>query len=220
MQRIYLESDQVIEYISGNIDDFIQDCVVVNDAKYHHNTDYTSAVSILKNNILSLEDLSKIKAKRFSEEFLKVMSDHESHANGSDGISLAVVGLKDINEDEIEYDPFSTHHIDFVIGSDIKACRSSVNYGNEYISFEQIPAEKIKAVDIRIAKYIDMLLSKKEIDEESIKTLIQRYNCIRNIAISLRQEGLNIPLREMSYNNCSSLDIDMVASSPKLVLKS
>ena len=67
MQRIYLESDQVIEYISGNIDDFIQDCVVVNDAKYHHNTDYTSAVSILKNNILSLEDLSKIKAKRFSE---------------------------------------------------------------------------------------------------------------------------------------------------------
>jgi hypothetical protein len=65
-----------------------------------------------------------------------------------------------------------------------------------------------------------MLLSKGQIDEESIKILIQRYNCIRNIAISLRQEGLNIPLREMSYNNCSSLDIDMVASSPKLVLKS
>lgn len=220
MERIYLEGDKVIDYISGNIECFIQDCVVVNDAKYHHNTDYTSAVSILKNNILSLEEQNKLKAKRFSDEFLKVMADHESHANGSDGISLAVVGLSDINEDEMEYDPFSTHHIDFVIDSSIKACRNSVNYGNEYISFEQIPTEKIKAVDIRIAKYIDMLISKGEVDEESVRKLIQRYNCIRNIAISLKQEGLNIPLREMSYDNCSSLDIDMVASSPKLVLKS
>lgn len=220
MQRIYLESEQVIEYVSENIADFIGECVVVNDAKFHHNTNYTSAVSILRNNILSLEELSKMKSKKFTEEFLKVMSDHESHANGSDGISLAIVGLKDINQDEIEYDPFSLHHIDFLIDSDIKACRSSVNYGNEYISFEQIPTEKIKAVDIRIAKYIDTLLSKGEIDEESIRTLIQRYNCIRNIAISLKKEGLDIPLREMSYDNCSSLDIDMVASSPKLVLKS
>lgn len=220
MQRIYLQSDQVIDYISESIIEFIQECVIVNDAKYHHNTDYTSAVSIIKNDILSLEELNRLRIKKYSEDLLQVMSDNESHANGSDGISLAVVGLKDLREDEIEYDPYSTHHIDFVIGSDIKACRSSVNYGNEYISFERIPIEKIKAVDVRIAKYMDLLLSKGEINEESIKTLIQRYNCIRNIAISLREERLNIPLREMSYGNCSSLDIDKVASSPKLVLKS
>ena len=220
MQRIYLQSEQVIDYVSENIKDSIQDCVVVHDAKYHHNTDYTSAVSIIRNNILSLEELKRQRIKKYSDDFLQIMSDHESHANGSDGISLAVVGLKDLGEKEIEYDPFSTHHIDFLIDSDIKACRSSVNYGNEYISFEQIPAEKIRAVDIRIKKYIDMLVSKREIDEESIRTLIQRYNCIRNIAISLREEGLDIPLREMSYDGCCSLDIDMLASSPKLVLKS
>lgn len=219
MQRIYLDSEHVIDYISENLKDFVQDCVVVNDARYHHNTDYTSAVSIIKNNILSLDELNRLRIKKFSSEFLQVMDDHESHANGSNGISLAVVGLDDINSDEFEYDPFSTHHVDFLIQSDIKACRSSVNYGNEYISFDQISTDKIKAIDVRIHKYIDMLVSKGEIDRDSLVTLIQRYNCIRNMAISLKNEGLDIPIREMSYDNCCALDIDMVASSPKLVLK-
>ena len=65
MERIYLEKEHVIDYISENMGSFIQDCVVVNDARYHHNSDYTSAVSILKNNILSLDEMNKQRIRRF-----------------------------------------------------------------------------------------------------------------------------------------------------------
>ena len=220
MERIYLEKEHVIDYISESMNSFINDCIIVNDARYHHNSDYTSAVSILKNNILSLDEMNRQRIRRFSKEFLSTMDDRESHVNGCDGISLAVVGLTDINRDELEYDPYSSHHVDFVIDSDVKACRSSVNYGNEYIASEMIPTDMIRAVDIRLSKYIDMLVSRGKLDDESIFTLVQKYNCIRNIAMLIKQDGLDIPLREMSYENCSALDVDMVASSPKLVLKS
>ena len=220
MNRIYLEKEQIVDYICKSLDSFIQDCVVVNDAKYHHNSDYTSAVSILKNNILSLDEMNKQRVRKFSKEFLNIMDDRESHVNGSDGISLAVVGLTDLYDDEFEYDPFNSHNVDFVIDSRVKACRNSVNYGNEYIAREMIPIEKVRAIDIRISKYIDLLISRdKDLDDESIVKLIQKYNCIRNMAMLILKEGLNIPLREMSYDNCSALDVEMVASSPKLVLK-
>lgn len=221
MKRIYLDKEHVIDYISESMNSFIQDCVVVNDARYHHNSDYTSAVSILKNNILSLDEMNRQRVRKFSKDFLSIMDDRDSHVNGSDGISLAVVGLTDLGEDELEYDPYSLHHIDFVIDSEIKACRSSVHYGNEYIASEMIPTDMIRAVDVRISKYMDMLVSKgRNLDDESIYKLVQKYNCIRNIAMLMLEEELDIPLREMSYGNCSALDIEMVASSPKLVLKS
>lgn len=221
MRREYLEEEFILEYVSEHLGDFIEGCVVVNDAKFHHNTSYTKAPSLIRNNILSLEEQTKKRLKNFTEEELKLYDDMESHANGSSGISLAIVGLDDLSEDEMEYDPFGENQVDFLIQSDIKAMRNSVHYGNEFITFDQIEAEKFKAIDIRIAKYIDILLKKgNEFDSEAISTLVQRYNCLRNIAITLKQEGLDVPIREMSYDNCSSLDIEKVASSPKLVLKS
>ena len=221
MERIYLDKEHVVDYISESMNSFIQDCVIVNDAKYHHNSDYTSAVSILKNNILSLDEMNRQRVKRFSSDFLNVMDDRDSHVNGSDGISLAVVGLTDLGKDELEYDPYSSYHVDFVIDSEVKAYRSSIHYGNEYIANEMIPIDMIRSVDVRLSKYIDMLINKgKSLDDESIFKLVQKYNCIRNIAMLMIEDGIDIPLREMSYNNCSALDIEMVASSPKLVLKS
>ena len=221
MRRDYLEQEFVLEYVSDHIGDFIKGCEVVNDAKFHHNTSYTKAPSLIRNNILSLEEQTKKRLKNLTQEELKVFDDIESHANGSSGISLAVVGLQDIHEDEMEYDPSGESQVDFLIQSDIKAMRNSVHYGNEFIAFDQIEAEKFKAIDIRIAKYIDTLLKKgNEFDSEALSTLVQRYNCLRNIAITLKQRELDIPLREMSYDNCSSLDVEALASSPKLVLKS
>lgn len=221
MIRDYLEEEFVLEYVSEHLEDFISGCAIVHDAKFHHNTSYPKAPSLIRNNILSLEEQTKRRLKNFTEEELKVYDDIESHANGSSGISLAVVGLQDIHENEMEYDPYSENQVDFLIQSDIKAMRNSVHYGNEFITFDQIETEKFKAIDIRIAKFMDTLLKKgNSFDSESIATLIQRYNCLRNIAITLKREGLDIPLREMSYDDCSSLDIEKVSSSPKLVLKS
>ena len=220
MQRDYLEKEFVLEYVTEHLEVFVKGCEVVNDAKFHHNTPYTKAPSLIRNNILSLEEQTKKKLKNLTEEELKVFDDMESHANGSSGISLSVVGLDDINEDEFEYNPYGENQVDFLIQSDIKAMRNSVHYGNEFITFDQIEAEKFKAIDIRIAMYMETLLKKgNEFDSEAISTLIQRYNCLRNIALTIKQEGLDIPLREMSHDDCSSLDIDKVAASPKLVLK-
>ena len=206
MIRDYLEEEFVLEYVSEHLEDFISGCAIVHDAKFHHNTSYPKAPSLIRNNILSLEEQTKRRLKNFTEEELKVYDDIESHANGSSGISLSVVGLDDISEDEFEYDPYGENQVDFLIQSDIKAMRHSVHYGNEFITFDQIEAEKFKAIDIRIAKYMETLLKKgNEFDSDAISTLVQRYNCLRNIALTLKQEGLDIPVREMSHNNCSAL---------------
>ena len=59
MDRIYLSKEHVVEYITESMNSFKHECVIVNDARYHHNSDYTSAVSILKNNILSLDEMNR-----------------------------------------------------------------------------------------------------------------------------------------------------------------
>ena len=221
MQRDYLKKEYILDYVSSRLDDFIGECIIINDAKFHHNTSYSSTSSIIKNNILSMEELARKKIKNYSDDVLSVMNDTDSHANGSNGISLSIVGLDDINDDEFEYDPFNVNQVDLLIQSDVVARRNSVHYGNEYIASDEIEAEKISSIDVRLFKYIDLLISKGKIkdDEKAIATLVQRYNCLRNMAITLKQVGLDIPIREMSYDNCCSLDVDMLASSPKLILR-
>ena len=56
-------------------------------------------------------------------------------------------------------------------------------------------------------------------NSDSIRTLIDKYNQLKNIAITLKTMKLNIPVREMSNNNNYGLDIDKLSKTPKLVLK-
>ena len=77
------------------------------------------------------------------DEMIKTMDDLDSHANGSESISLAVVGLDDLNPDEFEYDPFSEKQVDILITSDIVARRVTTNYGNEFLSDKSIDVDKL-----------------------------------------------------------------------------
>ena len=71
MDTILLEKKFVLEYIKDILNDIKIASGMINNAKYHHNTDYSVAPSILKYGVLSLTDLNKLGIKNYSTEFLK-----------------------------------------------------------------------------------------------------------------------------------------------------
>mgnify|MGYP006934542032 FL=1 len=205
--------------VKKNIEDVIASSmngsVDVSD-RYHHNSSYTAAPSIIKNGILSISDLHKRGIVKISDKVLKLSEDIESHINGSEQISLSVVGLDDLYKNEEEYDPFKTDSVDFIVSNDVKAARSSTHYGNEFLVYSPIDNDKIKSVDVRLFEYLDEL---ERLNGSSVKDMISLYESLREIAISLRDSKLNIPLREMSNGNNNSLDIEKISEMPKLILK-
>lgn len=214
MNKIHIEEENIIEYISDLLSDFKTKSANISNARYHHNSSYDSASSIINHGILSLNDINKLKIKEYNDDFLKTMGDNDSHINGNNGISLAVVGLQDLYRDEFEYDPFNINQVDFIITSDIKACRTTTHYGNEFISYNKIETDMIKAVDIRLIKCLENIE-----DKESLKKIVIKYNCLLNIASSIKEKSLDLAFREMSDNNNSTLDVDKITKSPKLILK-
>lgn len=217
MNNIVLSETDVLEYVCDTVSDIKYNGREVFNSKYHHNTDYKNASSICKYGILTLEDLNHQGIRNDSNEFLKIMSDIESHVNGKNAVSLSVVGLKDLYPNEYEYNTFSPNLVDFLITSDIKASRFSIHYGNEFLSFHSIKKEELRSIDIRLLKL--MQEKKLYMDYSMILSVLQKYNYLREIAIEMQKQSLNIPLREMSERGIFELDIEKLSSQPKLVLK-
>ena len=219
MTTILLEKKYVLEYLKDILNDVKKTSFVVNHAKYHHNTSYRDASSICQYGILSLVDLDKLGLKNYTTEFLQKMDDIESHVNGSTAVSLSVVGLQDLYPNEDEYDPFIPSKVDFLISSDIKVGRSAIHYGNEFLSYESIGIDKLRSVDIRLLKLIELVEKGFSSNYYSIESVIEKYNYLKNIALTMKQFQLDIPLREMSYQDNSLMDVDKLSSTPKLLLK-
>ena len=213
MKKIYLEEKYVLEYIRDMLNSFKKQSVEINDAIYHHNTSYFNATLLIKYGILTILDLKELGIRKYSDKELKIFDDVESHVNGTDAVSLSVVGLTDLYPHEIEYNPFKSSTVDFCISSDIKVCRLTQHYGNEYLHFGKIETDKFKSIDIRL---LQLIAEKKE--TTSIEEIILRYNCIKDIAIAMKQFNLDIPFRDMSNDNLT-LDIDKVSNTPKILLK-
>lgn len=221
MKRKKLDKKFVLEYIRNVLMDSKTDNVEITDAKYHHNASYVDAPSIVRHGILSMMELSRLEKERYSHEFLELMDDTESHVNGSNSISLSVTGLKDLYIDEEEYDPSSPFQVDFLISSEVPAHRSSIHYGNEFLAYDSIEIDKLRSIDIRLLKYLDLIDNGLifSSSEGSVKTLVEKYNRLRDIAFCLKQSRLNIPIREMSDDDGFTIDVDKLLSGPKLVLK-
>ena len=222
MEKILLDERHVLDYVEDNIIRCLSERVEVYDDKFHHNTKYKDALSIIKNGILSPSELSKLGIDVYSDEVLSVMGDIESHANGSESISLAVVGLTDLMPDEFEYNPFSEKLVDFLIASDITARRVTTNYGNEYITDDSICTDKFKAIDIRLLSFVNSIREERNVEafSSSINELIENYNKLRDMARLLKDMKLSIPLREMSFYDNTALDIDKMYDMPKVKVKS
>lgn len=221
MNKILLEETCVLEYIKYSLMDCISDPIEVINFKYHHNTGYAKATSILEHGILSMQMLADNGMVTYSKEILKNMSNLDSHVNGIDGISLSVTGLTDLSPKEDEWDPFNEHYVDFLI-DDVNAYRSCINYGNEFIAPNSISSDKIKAVDVRILKYLKLVATKKTLlpEEKAIKELVNKYNYLGDISRTLIESDLNIPLRENSNAQNNLLDVHKISKKPKIEVKS
>lgn len=210
---ILIEEKNSLEYITDMMSSFKIKSIEVNNAKFHHNTSYKTTSLILRYGILSLSEINKLGLRKYSKEFLDRMSDTDSHINGIDEISLSVVGLKDLDPKKFEYNPYNPSVVDLVISSDIKARRSTNHYDNEFLCLDSISNDKIKSVDVRLIKLIE-----KSKNTDSIKDIIEKYNLLRDIAQSIKELNLEMPLRDMSNENLT-IDIDKASKAPKLILK-
>ena len=219
MSTILLEEKYILEYIKDTLHSSKNGTVAVNKARYHHNTDYCDAASVCQHGILTMADQKKAGIKCYSEDFFQKMDDIESHINGIDAVSLSVVGLQDLYDGEEEYDPFLPSRVDFLVSSEIKAGRSTIHYGNEFLSQESISIDKLRSIDIRLLKLVEMIENGYSSGNFTIQSAIEKYNYLREIALTMKYSQLDIPLREMSYHQHSSMDISKLSSSPKLVLK-
>lgn len=209
---IILDEKDILEYIKSILIESRIKYIDISD-RYHHNTNYSSCESVIKNGILTINDLNKHGITNYSEDFLRKMDDITSHVNGIDGVSLSVVGLTDLNKKEEEYNPFLSNQVDIIVSSDIKAIRRTQNYGNEFVYLKSIPPKMFRTIDIRLFKYIEKIENGK-----SINQLISYYNCLNDIAMSIKETQLDIPLREMSDEKFC-LDIDKLLKSKQIVLK-
>lgn len=212
-----LEEKYIIEYILDTINSIRMKTENIKEY-YHHNSEYKDAPSICLHGILSLKELNKNGITNYSEELLQKMDDIESHVNGNDSISLSRVGLNDLYEKELEYNPYSPNLVDFIISSDIKARRTTTHYGNEYLCEEKINTEKLLAIDIRLLKLIEQAKNNKSLSEAFIKKVVDKFNYLKEISIAMKRANLHIPLRERSYQNIS-LDTEILSNVEKLKIK-
>ena len=215
MSKISIERKYILEYIKDILNESKVKSRTIYDAKYHHCTSYEDASSILKYGILSMGDIKKKGIKTYTEELMEIMKDTDSHINGIDTVSLSVVGLDDLYHNEDEFNPYSPEFVDFCIDSTIPTSRSTLHYGNEYLSKESITLDRIKSTDIRLLEYINRIGSSSLY---SVEELLKKYNCIKDIAVAIKLTKQDISLREMSDSNIT-MDIDKLSSLPTLSLK-
>lgn len=216
MKNIFIDEKLILKYIEDSICSSKLDFIFVENAKYHHNTRYSNAVSICQNGILTMLDLNNHNIIEFSPEILKKFSDDIFHVNGIDSVSLSIFGMDDLSKDEEEYCPFDPRKVDFLVSSDVKTIRNSTNYGNEFLSLGSIDIDKIKSIDIRLMDLID------KYDKNStytIEQLVNKYNILRDIAYTIKEFDLDIPLREMSRDDEFTIDVDYLSKKPKLIIK-
>lgn len=221
MKYIDLEEKYIFEYIRDILIGSRLEKLQIKDDGYHHNSSYKDAPSIVKNGILSMQEMNNLNIKKYSDEELDLYDDIESHINGKDGISLSKVGLTDLYNDEDEYNPFCGDCVDFLVSNRVNASRHTEHYGNEFIAKGKIDKKEIKSIDIRLIEYTDKIYRQKSVirNIENIDSLIAKYNQVKNIAIALKENGNYIPFRETSENKDFVMDVDKLASNPKIRIK-
>ena len=214
MKKIYMQKENVLNYILELLNIYKGETIKLENARYHHNTDYKDGKNVVENGILTLQSLSDKGLMELSKEQLKIMDDTSSHINGINGVSLAVVGLKDLYRDEFEYDPFMDSKLDVIVDSNIRARRNSTNYGNEYIADGNIDVSYIRAIDIRLEECINKVLNTE--DEKIIIEMVERFNYLIEIASSLINS--NILIREASFEQYKVLDKENIAKLNKITI--
>ncbi|CDD28003.1 unknown [Clostridium sp. CAG:433] len=216
MNEKIIREKYALEYIRDILSTYSYALKNVDNAKYHHNAPYKDAPLIIKYGVLSMENINKFGIRSYSEDDLILMDDRESHVNGRNGVSLSIVGLTDLYAGEEEYDPFTTEVIDFLIDNNIRAFRSTIHYGNEFVSEGKITSDKIKSADIRLIKYIQDLLKK---GRGNIEDAVNKYNNLILMSKEIVSSNKDIQIREMSDGFNKTIDTLKISEERRLILK-
>lgn len=216
-----LEEKDIINYIIDILYTNKKAAEEVNRARYHHNTTYDNTPIVIQRGILSTRERAKLENRPLTDKELLLYND-ENYVNGLDNISLSVVGLNDLYSDELEYNPFSPVKTDILITSDIRAGRCSQNYGNEFLASDRIENVDFRAIDIRLLQNLNNFNNGNygywTTRQQALELMVNNYNYLKQIAIAIIDQGLDIPLRDMSDQNVT-LDIDKMSKVPELILK-
>lgn len=191
------------------------------DTKYHHHTSLDNVPLILKNGLLSKQKKAELEGRTLtSMEIYRCLDDYQ--VNGSDFISLSSmdVDFSKKHDNESLYDSYDTINADIIVSREIKTIRNTINYFNEYLASDQISPDLFNSIDVRILKILDYNFhdADKNKLENRIRLMIKQYNALRNIVIALKENNLDIPLREVS-DEIITLDPEKVIRLPHLMLK-
>lgn len=189
---------------------------LVDDDKFHHNINYVDVPSVIKYGILSYRKKMRIIENRELNKNESFVYNDESHVNGADSISLSTLDLDKnlISDSELLYDYKNHTQADIVISSDVKAVRNRTNYANEFLVNDMIDTSNFKAIDFRLLSK-NYLTAKNQIDKDKF---IDNYNSLRKIAVALKENNLNIHIRERSLEDFN-LNIDTLEKLPELRVK-
>lgn len=208
----YFSKEDIINYAYYILNTSKTKRIDFDSLTYHHNTDNQAGIWVVAHGILSLSSLNKIGLASFSDDQLKRLSDIESHVNGIDNVSLSVVGLQDLYEGEDEYNPSSVDKLDIIVDHSIKAFRSSIHYGNKFLSRGDIHPKYIKSIDVRIEEYLKKIENSASMDE--IFSLVEKINSLLDIATTIKNS--NILLREVSFDQNEQLDARKLSILPRI----
>ena len=81
-----MDNFQLERYIMASLKKNIINSNESNYDRYHHNTDYNCALSILNHGILSIKTQNDLNISNISNNRLKLLDDTTSHINGIEGI--------------------------------------------------------------------------------------------------------------------------------------
>ena len=69
MNKVILEKKIALEYIKDILNNVKKNGVDIENARYHHNTNYSRAPLVCQYGILSLQDIKKYKIFDYTDEF-------------------------------------------------------------------------------------------------------------------------------------------------------
>lgn len=184
------------------------------DAEFYHQTKMERVPHVLRNGLLSKRKIAELEGRKLTSQERSLYSD-DGRVNGLDYISLSNMNLdfSQMDEKELCFNPFNTIEANIIISKDVNPSRSTHNYFNEYLVKERISPEKFNAIETRILDIMnfDFHDTDKNKLENRIELMIKYYNYLRNIAITLKENKLEIPLREVSD--------EVITLNPKKVIR-
>ena len=220
---IKVDENTIYTVVKENIYSCVDKPIDIEDIKFHHNLHIEAIPSALKYGLLSKEMKAKIIENRELTDYELYKFSDEHYVNGKDYISLAstIENLSMMYEDEILYNTYKTTLSSIIVSKSVRAGRNASNYFNEFLVQDIIPVELFNSIEIRLFK-----LFNEESSEDKTKKILEAYEALREIAVTLKQNNLDIPLRESSNvmcneesNNAITLNPEKVIEMPKLILK-